>query len=43
MAASNFCGPQFAGMWRDIEWRREMTRIIKSSDGHRGLTKEGYR
>ncbi len=30
MATSNFCGPQFRGMWRDIEWHREMTRLIKS-------------
>lgn len=25
MATSNFCGPQFKGMWRDIEWHKKMT------------------
>jgi hypothetical protein len=25
MATSNFCGPQFAGMWRDVEWHRRLT------------------
>ena len=31
IATSNFCGPQFVGMWRDIEWHRRLTSIIKSS------------
>lgn len=31
MATSNFCGPQFVGMWREKEWHREMTGVIKSS------------
>lgn len=31
IATSNFCGPQFKGMWRDIKWHREMTDIIHSS------------
>jgi hypothetical protein len=31
MATSNFCGPQFAGMWRDVEWHRNLTTIIKTS------------
>lgn len=31
IATSNFCGPQFAGMWRDVEWHRKLTDIIKSS------------
>lgn len=30
MATSNFCGPQFVGMWRDIEWHRRQTELIKS-------------
>jgi hypothetical protein len=30
MGTSNFCGPQFAGMWRDVEWHRRMTAIIRS-------------
>ncbi|MDZ7638076.1 MAG: cellulase-like family protein [Bryobacterales bacterium] len=28
IATSNFCGPQFTGMWRDIEWHRRMTKLI---------------
>lgn len=31
MATSNFCGPQFVGMWRDVEWHRMMTTIIKNA------------
>ncbi|MBV9499494.1 MAG: hypothetical protein JO138_08970 [Acidobacteriaceae bacterium] len=31
MATSNFNGPQFAGMWRDVEWHRRMTDVIHSS------------
>ncbi|MCO4253267.1 cellulase-like family protein [Pseudarthrobacter raffinosi] len=31
MATSNFCGPQFVGMWRDIEWHQRLTQIIKSA------------
>ena len=30
-ATSNFCGPQFVGMWRDIEWHQRLTTRIKSS------------
>lgn len=30
-ATSNFCAPQFVGMWRDIDWHQEMTRVIKSA------------
>jgi hypothetical protein len=30
-ATSNFCGPQFVGMWRDVEWHQRMTTLIKSS------------
>jgi hypothetical protein len=29
IATSNFCGPQFVGMWRDVAWHRKMTGIIK--------------
>lgn len=25
MCTSNFCGPQFPGMWRDITWHRKLT------------------
>lgn len=28
LATSNFCGPQFPGMWRDVEWHRRLTDAI---------------
>lgn len=31
VATSNFCGPQFTGMWRDIEWHQRLTAQIKKS------------
>jgi len=31
IATSNFCGPQFAGMWNDIDWHQRITKKIKSS------------
>jgi hypothetical protein len=31
IATSNFCGPQFVGMWRDVAWHRKLTSAIKSS------------
>jgi hypothetical protein len=31
IATSNFCGPQFTGIWRDIEWHQKLTEKIKSS------------
>ena len=31
IATSNFCGPQFVSMWRDIAWHRELTDLIKRS------------
>lgn len=31
IATSNFCGPQFVGMWRDIDWHKRLTGIIKSA------------
>ena len=30
IATSNFCGPQFRGMWRDIAWHRRLTTAIKT-------------
>lgn len=30
IATSNFCGPQFPGMWRDIGWHRRLTETIRS-------------
>ncbi len=32
IATSNFCGPQFAGMWRDVKWHQQLTREIKSAE-----------
>ncbi len=29
IATSNFCGPQFRGMWRDVAWHKKQTDIIK--------------
>jgi hypothetical protein len=29
IATSNFCGPQFAGMWRDRRWHERLTRTIR--------------
>lgn len=37
MATSNFCGPQFVGMWRDVEWHKRMTSIIKNAPISEGL------
>lgn len=31
IATSNFCGPQFVGMWRDIAWHQRLTRVIKTA------------
>ena len=28
IATSNFCGPQFVGMWRDIAWHQCLTELI---------------
>lgn len=30
IATSNFCGPQFRGMWRDVAWHRALTATIKA-------------
>jgi hypothetical protein len=32
VATSNFCGPQFVGMWRDAAWHRELTRVIRTAE-----------
>lgn len=32
MASSNFCGPQFVGMWRDKQWHQRVTGIIKLAE-----------
>ena len=31
IATSNHCGPQFVGMWREVEWHQRLTTLIKSS------------
>ncbi len=31
ISTSNFCGPQFVGMWRDVAWHRRLTDIIHSA------------
>lgn len=31
IATSNFCGPQFRGMWRDVAWHQRLTTAIKTS------------
>lgn len=32
IATSNFCGPQFVGMWRDKRWHQELTHTIKTAE-----------
>tara|TARA_R110000851_G_scaffold281965_3_gene435469 strand:- start:1941 stop:2948 length:1008 start_codon:yes stop_codon:yes gene_type:complete len=32
ICTSNFCGPQFKGMWGDIQWHQTQTNIIKGSN-----------
>ncbi len=39
VATSNFCEPQFVGMWRDVAWHRELTRAIKTADINPDLRK----
>jgi hypothetical protein len=31
LATSNFCGPQFVGMWRDVAWHQRLTSAIHAS------------
>lgn len=33
IATSNFCGPQFAGMWGEVEWHRRLTGRIRGEIG----------
>jgi len=30
IATSNFCGPQFRGMWRDVRWHRRLNDAIRA-------------
>ncbi len=32
IASSNFCEPQFVGMWRDKQWHQRVTAIIRSAE-----------
>ncbi|MEN1784512.1 MAG: cellulase-like family protein [Bacteroidota bacterium] len=34
MATSNFCGPQFKGMWRDRRWHQNLTDLIRNQKTH---------
>lgn len=31
IATSNFCGLQFRGMWRDVDWHQRLTRTIRTA------------
>ena len=31
LATSNFCGPQFCGMWRDLAWHQQLTNAIRTA------------
>ncbi len=31
ISTSNFCGPQFVGMWREVAWHKKLTDIIHNS------------
>lgn len=31
VATSNHCGPQFVGVWREVEWHRRLTSMIRSA------------
>lgn len=32
IASSNFCGPQFHGMWDDVAWHRRVTDVIHTGE-----------
>jgi hypothetical protein len=32
IATSNFCGPQFVGMWRDFNWHKNLTDNIRKTE-----------
>jgi hypothetical protein len=32
IATSNFCGPQFVGMWRDTAWHQQLTHTIRTAE-----------
>lgn len=33
LCTSNFCAPQFPGMWEDVEWHQALTNLIRSAHG----------
>jgi Sugar-binding cellulase-like len=39
ICTSNFCGPQYQGMWRDIAWHRRLTDLIKAGPIDEELTR----
>lgn len=39
IATSNFCGPQFVGMWRDVKWHQDLTSVIRSSPLDTSITR----
>jgi Sugar-binding cellulase-like len=41
IASSNFVGPQFVGMWSDIDYHQKLTDIIKSSQIQSSLIEKG--
>lgn len=38
LATSNFCGPQFEGMWRDVDWHQRLTDRIHSTHLQKAAT-----
>lgn len=32
IGTSNFCGPQFTGMWNDVVWHKRLTSIIRNAE-----------
>lgn len=39
ICTSNFCGPQYRGMWREVAWHRRLTDLIKAGPVDVDLTK----
>ncbi len=37
VATSNFCAPQFRGMWRDVAWHQRLTKLIKEAPVNEAL------
>jgi hypothetical protein len=40
IATSNFCGPQFRGMWRDVDWHQRLTKTIHEGAFPGGLASQ---